>query len=75
MSSSLLLKRSLSTSTYLAAQQVRPPIQVYGIEGKYASALYSSAMQQKSLETVDKDLQQIKQLYNTHKDFNVCSLY
>lgn len=70
MSSNLIFKRCLSTTTQLA-QQVRPPIQVYGIEGKYASALYSCAYKQKSLETVDKDLHKIKDLYNNHKDFNV----
>ena len=70
MASNLIFKRCLSSTTHLA-QQVRPPIQVYGIEGKYASALYSTAYKQKALETVDKDLHQIKELYNTHKDFNL----
>jgi len=44
---------------------------VYGVEGNYASALYSSAFKEKSLDQADKDLQQIKELYNTNADFKV----
>lgn len=35
---------------------MKPPIQVFGIEGRYATALYSAASKQKSLEAVEKDL-------------------
>jgi F-type H+-transporting ATPase subunit O len=35
---------------------VKPPVQVFGIEGRYACALYSAASKQKSLEAVEKDL-------------------
>jgi F-type H+-transporting ATPase subunit O len=35
---------------------VKPPIQVFGIEGRYACALYSAASKQKSLDAVEKDL-------------------
>ncbi len=35
---------------------MKPPIQVFGIEGRYACALYSAASKQKSLEAVEKDL-------------------
>lgn len=35
---------------------IRPPIQVFGIEGRYAMALYSAASKQKCLDTVEKDL-------------------
>jgi F-type H+-transporting ATPase subunit O len=35
---------------------VKPPIQVFGIEGRYACALYSAASKQKTLEAVEKDL-------------------
>lgn len=37
-------------------QLVKPPVQVFGIEGRYACALYSAASKQKSLEAVEKDL-------------------
>jgi F-type H+-transporting ATPase subunit O len=35
---------------------VKPPVQVFGLEGRYACALYSAASKQKSLEAVEKDL-------------------
>lgn len=35
---------------------VKPPIQVFGIEGRYACALYSAASKNKILEVVEKDL-------------------
>ncbi|CAO1403625.1 unnamed protein product [Diamesa serratosioi] len=50
-----LLARSLST-TSATAQLVKPPIQVFGIEGRYACALYSAASKNKILEVVEKDL-------------------
>jgi F-type H+-transporting ATPase subunit O len=35
---------------------VKPPVQVFGIEGRYACALFSAASKQKCLEAVEKDL-------------------
>lgn len=35
---------------------VKPPVQVFGIEGRYACALFSAASKQKVLEVVEKDL-------------------
>jgi len=55
MSVSRIIARTFSTST--ATQQlVKPPIQVFGLEGRYATALYSAASKQKALDTVEKDL-------------------
>lgn len=34
----------------------QPPIQVYGLEGRYATALYSAATKQKKLDQVEKEL-------------------
>jgi len=47
--------RGLSTSTG-RLQLVQPPIQVFGTEGRYATALYSAATKKKALDTVEKDL-------------------
>ena len=47
--------RSLSTST-AALKQVKPPVTVFGTEGRYAMALYSAASKQKALDAVEKDL-------------------
>ncbi|XP_012533367.1 ATP synthase subunit O, mitochondrial [Monomorium pharaonis] len=55
MSVGRIIARSFSTST--AAQQlVKPPIQVFGLEGRYATALFSAASKQKILDAVEKDL-------------------
>ena len=35
---------------------VKPPVAVFGTEGRYATALFSAASKEKALETVEKDL-------------------
>ncbi|XP_071521657.1 ATP synthase subunit O, mitochondrial [Panulirus ornatus] len=66
-----ILARSFSTS--VATQQlVKPPVQVFGLEGRYATALYSAASKQKALNAVDKDIKEISGLLKTDpqlKDF------
>nr|CAG4643524.1 EOG090X0EB8 [Ilyocryptus agilis] len=47
--------RNFSSSSS-SLQLVKPPIQVFGLEGRYASALYSAASKNKSLEKVEKEL-------------------
>ncbi|KFZ55050.1 hypothetical protein N338_08287, partial [Podiceps cristatus] len=37
----------------------QPPIQVYGLEGRYATALYSAATKQKKLDQVEKELSRV----------------
>ncbi|XP_050348505.1 ATP synthase subunit O, mitochondrial [Nymphalis io] len=59
-----MLVRSLSTSS-AAAQLVKPPIQVFSLEGRYASALYSAASKSKALDTVEKELTQFQQSIKT----------
>ncbi|MGH0158867.1 UNVERIFIED_CONTAM: hypothetical protein FKN15_036760 [Acipenser sinensis] len=39
---------------------IQPPIQVYGVEGRYATALYSAASKQKNLDQVEKELGRVK---------------
>ncbi|XP_026998044.1 ATP synthase subunit O, mitochondrial isoform X2 [Tachysurus fulvidraco] len=49
--------RQLSTSVVRpAARLIKPPIQVYGVEGRYATALYSAASKQKNLDKVEQEL-------------------
>jgi len=50
-----ILARQFSTSPASNAV-IRSPLSVYGIDGRYASALYSAASKQKALEVVEKDL-------------------
>ena len=59
-----MLVRSLSTSA-ATAQLVKPPVQVFGLEGRYASALYSAAHKNKALEIVEKELTQFQQSLKT----------
>ena len=74
MASNILFKRAFSLSIRALQQEqvIRPPVQVSGVEGKYASALYSSGVKEKSLDKLEKDLHQVKALYDTNKDFKVC---
>ena len=47
---------------------LQPPIQVFGIEGRYAHAIYSAASKEKKLEKVEAELGQVDQLIkNTSK--------
>jgi F-type H+-transporting ATPase subunit O len=39
-----------------------PPIHIFGVEGRYAHALYSAAMKEKKLETVEKELKSFAEL-------------
>ncbi|XP_060525838.1 ATP synthase subunit O, mitochondrial [Cylas formicarius] len=47
--------RRFGTSN-VTSQLVKPPVQIFGIEGRYATALYSAASKQKTLEAVEKDM-------------------
>ncbi|XP_035579165.1 ATP synthase subunit O, mitochondrial-like [Zalophus californianus] len=46
---------------------VQPPLQVYGIEGRYATALYSAASKQNKLEQVEKELLRVAQILKEPK--------
>uniref|UniRef100_A0A8C0PRE6 ATP synthase peripheral stalk subunit OSCP, mitochondrial n=1 Tax=Canis lupus familiaris TaxID=9615 RepID=A0A8C0PRE6_CANLF len=46
---------------------VRLPVQVYGIEGRYATALYSAASKQNKLEQVEKELLRVAQILKEPK--------
>ncbi|KAK3770830.1 hypothetical protein RRG08_036431 [Elysia crispata] len=50
------LVRHFSSSAARAAKLVQPPVQVFGVEGRYASALYSAASKQSKLDAVEKEL-------------------
>jgi len=47
----------LSYQSYIHASTVpQPPIQVYGVEGRYATALFSAASKQNLLDQVEQEL-------------------
>uniref|UniRef100_A0A8C3SCD3 Oligomycin sensitivity conferral protein n=1 Tax=Chelydra serpentina TaxID=8475 RepID=A0A8C3SCD3_CHESE len=45
----------------------KPPILVYGLKGRYATALYSAASKQKKLDQVEKELSQVLTLLKDPK--------
>ncbi|XP_020851692.1 ATP synthase peripheral stalk subunit OSCP, mitochondrial [Phascolarctos cinereus] len=49
------------------AKLVRPPVQVYGLEGRYATALYSAASKQNKLDVVEKELLRVTKLLKDPK--------
>jgi len=53
-----VLARQFSSSASNNAV-IRTPVAVYGIDGRYASALYSAASKQKALDAVEKDLTKV----------------
>jgi len=59
-----LFVRSMTTSSGAA---VKPPIQLFGLEGRYASALYSAATKMKQLEKVENELTQVQEAIKKNK--------
>ncbi|KAF6211885.1 hypothetical protein GE061_012402 [Apolygus lucorum] len=56
--------RSFSSSPAMN-QLIKAPVQVFGVEGRYATALYSAATKMKQLDAVEKDLQNMKNSMKT----------
>ncbi len=52
---------SLHIGSHLCCTQ--PSLQVFGVEGRYAHALFSAATKQKALETTEKELAEIKMVH------------
>ncbi|KAH8243258.1 hypothetical protein KR032_005946, partial [Drosophila birchii] len=50
------LPQSRTLSSAAASAPVKPPVQVFGLEGRYATALYSAALKLSQLDQVEKDL-------------------
>ncbi|CAL8069114.1 unnamed protein product [Calicophoron daubneyi] len=70
MASSGFMKaiRCLNTSAPLR-KLVHPPIQVFGVEGRYATALYSAASKSKVLDNVEKDLKLVRETLSKDAPF------
>jgi len=58
--------RSFSSSASLG-QMVRPSVPVYGVDGRYAAALFSAGSKQKQLDHVEKDLKAIAEALEKNK--------
>lgn len=64
----LILTRSFSTTGAVnAGGLVKPPLAVFGIEGRYANALYSAASKEKKLDAVEKELIKFRGLMEQDK--------
>ncbi|XP_064473494.1 ATP synthase subunit O, mitochondrial-like [Ornithodoros turicata] len=54
------LARQFSTSAVQRSALVRPPLAVFGVDGRYATALYSAASKEKKLDAIEKELLKFK---------------
>ncbi|CAK7913380.1 ATP synthase subunit 5, mitochondrial [[Candida] anglica] len=61
--SSRLFLRSLAT----ASKTVRPPIQLFGVDGTYASALYTAASKDSSVDKAFQSLTKVREVVNSDK--------
>ncbi|GAA6017996.1 hypothetical protein JCM10207_002735 [Rhodosporidiobolus poonsookiae] len=63
--------RAVRTYATEASKTVVPPVQLHGLAGKYAGALYSAASKQNALSAVETDLKGVKSLSGdaTVRDF------
>lgn len=59
--------RHFSTSP-VSAKLVTAPINVFGMDGRYAHALYSAAVKEKKLEVVEKELKAIQDLFGREQN-------
>jgi F-type H+-transporting ATPase subunit O len=59
--------RSFSSTPSTAAKANQPPIQVYGLEGRYAHAIFSAAASKQQLPAVEKDFAAIQTLFTQNK--------
>lgn len=47
---------------------MKAPVQVFGVEGRYATALYSAATKMKTLDAVEKDMSAIQKAIKTNRN-------
>jgi len=59
------LIRPFSTSSGARAKLIQPPVHVFGVEGRYAHALYSAATKEKKLDIVEKDIKDLRATLKT----------
>lgn len=53
----------------IVSKLVKPPISLYGVEGRYVNALYSAAFKNDKLDAVEGDLKKLSALYKTDSKF------
>ncbi|GEQ68440.1 hypothetical protein JCM33374_g2108 [Metschnikowia sp. JCM 33374] len=58
----MMASRVFARSMASAAKSVKPPVQLFGVDGTYATALYSASVQESSVEASHKGLGKIAEL-------------
>ncbi|KAG8197680.1 hypothetical protein JTE90_001605 [Oedothorax gibbosus] len=58
----LTFTRCFSSSPARAAAMIKPPLAVFGVPGRYATALYSAAMKEKKIDAVERDIKDLHTL-------------
>lgn len=53
----------------IVSKLVKPPISLFGIEGRYVNALYSAASKNNKLDNIEGDLKKLSGLYKTDSRF------
>lgn len=53
----------------IASKFIKPPISLFGLEGRYVNALYSAAAKSNKLDAVEGDLKKLAGLYKTDSKF------
>ncbi|KAK3749580.1 hypothetical protein QZH41_019715 [Actinostola sp. cb2023] len=54
--------RNFGVTSVARSQLVKPPIQLFGIDGRYAHAVYSAAAKQKQLDKVEAELDNVDKM-------------
>ncbi|KAL0275390.1 UNVERIFIED_CONTAM: hypothetical protein PYX00_003248 [Menopon gallinae] len=63
-----IIVRAFSSST-AQNQMVKTPVQVFGIGGRYATALYSAAVKAKEVDAIEKELMGVQKAIRDDKKF------
>ena len=64
-----LFRRCHLSSQRAVSKMVKPPVPMFGVDGRYASALYSAASKNNKLEQVDQNLKTLLELQQTDTKF------
>ncbi|KAK6641681.1 hypothetical protein RUM44_013396 [Polyplax serrata] len=64
-----ILARTFSSSG-AQTQMIKTPVPVFGINGRYASAVYSAGMKSKEIDKIEKDFIQFQDALNKDKKFS-----
>lgn len=69
MQRALVLAGSRGYATAAATKMVKTPIPLFGVEGRYTSALFSAASKQQKLDAVENDLKKLTNAIETDTKF------